>query len=100
MGLSSWCSGYGRMMPRQSLMSNPERILSTLDSHLTHTVSLIVYGRAAVALGFRDSPEAAKKTLDVDVIISAAQAEELRGDSSFWDAQEATNKSLQAEGLY
>lgn len=57
-------------------------------------------GRAAVALGFDNAPEAVKKTLDVDVVISASQAEELQRDSSFWGAQEATNAELKAQGFY
>jgi hypothetical protein len=30
-------------------MSNSERILQTLDRHLDHEISLVIYGRAALA---------------------------------------------------
>ncbi len=81
-------------------MTNAERILLTLDRHLNHSVRLVIYGRAALALGFEHPPEQVKHTLDVDGIISATQAVELRADANFWNAQEATNVELDKEGLY
>jgi hypothetical protein len=81
-------------------MSNPERILNSLDSGLDHEVSLVIYGRAAIALGFENAPEAVSKTLDVDGIIPLTQVDWFRSDSNFWDAQEATNRELEKEGLY
>ena len=35
---------------------NAERILQAVDSHLDHEVSLVIYGRAAIALGFANPP--------------------------------------------
>ena len=81
-------------------MNNPDRIVRVLDSHLDHPVSLIAYGRAAIALGFHNPPEAAARTLDVDAIIPVSQLEGFRTDARFWDAQEATNRELDKEGLY
>ncbi|MSU64119.1 MAG: hypothetical protein EXS31_17290 [Pedosphaera sp.] len=81
-------------------MINAERILQELDQHLDHTVKLVIYGRAAIALGFDGPPDSVKHSLDVDGIISVSQAPLLRGDSNFWDAQEATNAELDKEGLY
>jgi hypothetical protein len=81
-------------------VTNAERILSTLDSHLDHEVSLVIYGRAAVALGFANAPESVSKTLDVDGIIPLTQTAQFRSDGNFWDAQEATNRELEKEGLY
>lgn len=81
-------------------MNNPERILTTLDQGLDHPVQLVVYGRAAIALGFDNPPNAVKLTLDVDGIIPISQIEAFRADSNFWNAQEATNRELQKEGLY
>jgi hypothetical protein len=81
-------------------MNNPERILTVLDSRLDHEVPLVIYGRAAVALGFENAPEPAAKTLDVDAIIPASQLDRFRSDGKFWDAQEATNRELEKEGLY
>ncbi len=81
-------------------MINAERILLALDDHLDHEVSLVIYGRAAIALGFVNAPEAVSRTLDVDVIIPVSQVPRFREDNNFWDAQEATNRDLERDGLY
>jgi len=81
-------------------MDNPSRILHTLDSFLDHPVRLILYGRAAICLGFDSSPDEAARSLDVDAIIPAGELEPLSSDSGFWAAQEATNSTLETEGLY
>jgi len=81
-------------------MTNAERILRELDSHLDHEVRLVLYGRAAIALGFEESPEGAKHSLDVDVSITMSHVDVFRRDEHFWDAQEATNRNLKKEGLY
>ena len=81
-------------------MNNPERILTALDRHLDHEISLVLYGRAAISLGFDGVPEAAKRTLDVDVIIPVSRATAFQTDEKFWDAQEATNQELEKDGLY
>jgi hypothetical protein len=81
-------------------MINAERILRELDAHLDHEVSLVLYGRAAIALGFKDATDAVKHSLDVDAIIPMSKVEEFKTDSRFWDAQDATNKKLKKDGLY
>jgi len=81
-------------------MINAERILLALDSRLDHEVSLVIYGRAAVALGFEHPPEAVTRTLDVDAIIPVSQVTLFRNDANFWDAQDAANRELEKEGLY
>lgn len=81
-------------------MINAERIVRELDSHLDHEVRLVIYGRAAIALGFEDAPDAVKHSLDVDAIIPMSQAAGFQADLRFWDAQEATNHSLKRDGLY
>jgi hypothetical protein len=81
-------------------VTNAERILQTLDQRLDHEVPLVVYGRAAIALGFEEPPDAVKHTLDVDGIIPVDQVSIFRSDSNFWDAQEATNRELEKDGLY
>jgi hypothetical protein len=81
-------------------MTNAERILNAVDAGLNHEVPLVIYGRAAIALGFEDAPEAVSRTLDVDVIIPVTQLDSFREDSNFWDAQEAANRELDKEGLY
>lgn len=81
-------------------MINAERILLALDNYLDHEVPLVIYGRAAIALGFTNPPEAVDRSLDVDAIIPASQAARLQQDTNFWDAQEAANRDLEQDGLY
>jgi hypothetical protein len=81
-------------------MDNPSLILQTLDKHLDHEVRLVIYGRAALWLGFNGSPSEAARTQDVDAIISTVQEKELEADGRFWDAIEASNAELAARGLY
>ena len=81
-------------------MSNPARILQTLDQNLDHEIRLIVYGRSAIALGFRNPPDDTTRTLDVDAIIPLSEADVLRADEKFWAAQAATNRALEKDGLY
>ena len=85
---------------QEGSVTNAERILETLDNRLDHEVSLVVYGRAAIALGFENPPEAVTKTLDVDAVIPLSESARFRADLNFWDAQEGTNRELQKEGLY
>ena len=81
-------------------MTNAERILSALDSGLDHPVQLVIYGRAALALGFNDPPAATKFSLDVDAIIPLSMVDSMREDTGFWGAQENANRVLEPEGLY
>ena len=81
-------------------MVNAERILLALDRQLNHEVPFILYGRAAIALGFRNPPEDVTKSLDVDAIIPVSRTSIFRADTNFWDAQEAVNRELMKEGLY
>ena len=81
-------------------MDNPSLILQTVDRHLNHPVQLVLYGRAALWLGFDSAPPEAAKTQDVDAIISIAQSDELAADPQFWDAVEAANAELAGQGLY
>ena len=81
-------------------VTNAERILSTLDRRLDHEVSLVIYGRAAIALGFENPPESVTKTLDVDAVIPVSQIARFRADLAFWDAQEGTNRELEKDGLF
>jgi|688.fasta_scaffold26429_3 hypothetical protein len=81
-------------------MTNAERIVSTLDSLLDHEVSLVIYGRAAVALGFTSPPREVANSLDVDVILRDSHTAALDADDQFWDSQAAVNAKLDREGLY
>ncbi|MBI2926285.1 MAG: hypothetical protein HYY24_11340 [Verrucomicrobia bacterium] len=81
-------------------MDNASLILQTLDGHLNHPARLILYGRAAIQLGFTDPPRDVAASKDVDAIIPRGDLAELSADVGFWDAQEATNAELRPKGLY
>jgi hypothetical protein len=81
-------------------MDNASLILSTLDAHCTHPVRLVLYGRAALQLGFTAAPPEVAESKDVDAIIPLTDLEILSVDENFWDAQEATNNELRPKGLY
>ena len=81
-------------------MDNATRILQKLDEHLDHPVRLILYGRAALQLGFENPPPDVAASKDVDGIVPMADSDLLTADVGFWDAQEATNRELRPHGLY
>ena len=80
--------------------AQPERLLLALDEFLDHEISLIIYGRSAIWLGFENPPAAAATTQDVDAIIPTEQVQELANDLRFWDARDAVNERFKSEGLY
>src|SRR5437016_9176424 len=80
--------------------AHPERLLLALDEALDHEVSLIIYGRSAIWLGFDNPPPATATTQDVDAIIPNQQVQELAHDLRFWDARDAVNERFKSEGLY
>ncbi len=79
---------------------NPSEVILTLDAELDHAVSLVVYGRGALCLGFENPPPAYYATQDVDGIIPMAQLDELASDEPFWSAVDRTNQKLEPKGLY
>lgn len=79
---------------------NPTEVLLTLDRELDHEVSLVLFGRAALYLGFADAPEEFGTTQDVDGIIRLSQLPVLMEDHEFWEAQERANHILEPRGLY
>jgi hypothetical protein len=81
-------------------MDNASLILETLDRHMNHPVRLILYGRAALQLGFANPPPDVAESKDVDAIIPLADLDQLSADESFWEAQEKTNHELRPTGLY
>jgi len=81
-------------------LSNPERILRTLDSHLERETRIILFGRAALNLGFGKAGSRFGQTMDVDAILPSVEMRKIEADDQFWKAIELTNKSLLAEGLY
>jgi len=80
--------------------NNPVEILLTLDRELDHEVRLVLYGRAAICLGFDQSPPAFQTTQDVDAIISLSQLPSLTNDEQFWNSIDRTNEILSPKGLY
>src|ERR1041385_1699690 len=81
-------------------MDNASLILQTLDRHLSQPTRLILYGRAALQLGFTEPPSETAESKDVDAIIPVGDVDELSDNESFWGAQEATNRELRPKGLY
>ena len=79
---------------------NPTEVLLALDRELDHEVSLVLYGRAALYLGFSDAPAEFGTTQDVDGIIRLSQLSVLMEDHGFWEAQERANRFLEPMGLY
>jgi hypothetical protein len=81
-------------------MDNASLILLTLESHLDQATRLVLYGRAALQLGFSDPPREVAESKDVDAIIPLGDLDGLSTDERFWDAQEVTNRELRPKGLY
>ncbi|MFM7181435.1 MAG: DUF6036 family nucleotidyltransferase [Verrucomicrobiales bacterium] len=81
-------------------MNNPEVILSTLDGFLSSPRHLVLYGRAALALGYDEPEPAFQTTMDVDAIIPLAELAFLEADELLWDALDKTNSRLESSGLY
>ena len=81
-------------------MDNASIILTAFDRHLDHEARLIVYGRAAIQLGYDAPPPETARSLDVDGLIPEGEVEALVADEGFWDAQKATNEELRPLGLY
>jgi hypothetical protein len=81
-------------------MNNPERILHTLDRHLCQRTRIVLFGRAALALGYPAAPPEFGVTQDVDALLPAVEMTRIEADRQFWDALDAANKELEPTGLY
>jgi hypothetical protein len=81
-------------------MNNPLHILQTLDRHLTKPAEITIFGRAALALGFENSPAAFATTHDVDAILPLSWLAAEDQNLDFWEAQQKTNAELEPSGLY
>lgn len=86
-------TGYGAM-------NNPLHILQVLDRHLTGPAEITIFGRAALALGFPNSPAAFANTKDVDAILPFSWLAAEDENMDFWQAQQKTNAELAPSGLY
>lgn len=74
-------------------MTNAEKILTALDEELTSRIDLTLYGRAALHLGFPQSPKEHGLSHDVDAVFWVGQAEELNEKSNFWTNSSGKNLS-------
>lgn len=81
-------------------MNHPLVILRTLDSFLTRETRIVLYGRAALALGFAGAPAEFGVTRDVDAILPAAEMTAIEADEQFWQALDRANHELEPSGLY
>lgn len=81
-------------------MNHPEQIVRALDMNLVNPTRLILYGRAALALGFPDPLPSFHATMDVDAILPEVEMAAIEADESFWSAIEITNDQLRSSGLY
>ncbi len=81
-------------------MNHPLVILRTLDSFLTRETRIVLYGRAALALGFAGAPAEFGVTRDVDAILPAAEMTAIEADEQFWQALDRANRELEPSGLY
>jgi hypothetical protein len=81
-------------------VNNPLRILQTLDRHLAAPAEIILFGRAALALGYAPCPAVFAATQDVDVILPLAWLAAKDENLDFWEAQQRTSAELEPEGLY
>ena len=82
------------------MQPNPERLLLALDECLDHEVSLVLYGRGGIWMGFEGAPSGVAYTKDIDGIIRLNQLDALVADSGFWDAKDAVNARFENEKLY
>ncbi|MDW8310753.1 MAG: hypothetical protein RMK20_15380 [Verrucomicrobiales bacterium] len=71
-----------------------------MDRHLGRPTELTVFGRAALALGYANSPAEFAATLDVDAILPLAWLESEEASQDFWEAQQRTNADLEPTGLH
>jgi hypothetical protein len=85
---------------RRRFVSNPHLILATLDANLERPTRVILYGRAALALGFPGADAALAATMDVDAILPMVEMAAIKADTQFWHALERCNRELEPRGLY
>ena len=81
-------------------MSNPLRILKTLDQHLTLPAEITLFGRSALALGYAQAPANFHNTQDVDGILPLDWLRPPDQHEDFWQAVQRTNRELEPDGLY
>jgi hypothetical protein len=81
-------------------MSNPLRILTTLDRHLNSPTEITLFGRSALALGYHQVSAHYHSTQDVDGILPISWLQPPNTHEDFWQAVQRTNSELEPQGLY
>jgi len=71
-----------------------------LDRHLKSPAEITLFGRSALALGYRQAPAHLHNTQDVDAILPMAWLEPPDRQEDFWQAVQLTNAELEPDGLY
>ncbi len=64
-------------------MNNPKKILTTLDGFLHNEMRLILYGRAALVLGYTNTPLEYGATMDVDAILPRIEMPAIERNDDF-----------------
>jgi len=98
--IRGWPGYQMALASRTCRMSNPLRILRTLDQNLTLPAEITLFGRSALALGYPQSPDHFHNTQDVDGILPLAWLQPPDAHQDFWQAVERTNIELEPDGLY
>ncbi len=60
----------------------------------------MLFGRAALAVGYGEAGTKFGVTQDVDAILPGVEMAKIESDSQFWAAIDRTNKQLEPSGLY
>jgi hypothetical protein len=81
-------------------MTNAELLLKAVDDRLDEAVELTLYGRAALYLGFSNSPPEYAFSRDVDAVLWVGQAEALAEGGTFWTVIEDVNRLYADQELY
>lgn len=81
-------------------MSNPLRILKTVDRYLTLPAEITLFGRSALALGYSPAAAHFHNTKDVDGILPLSWLQPPDGHEDFWRAVQLANAELEPDGLY
>lgn len=74
--------------------------MQALDSYLERRTRVVLFGRAALTLGFGEKGAQFGATKDVDAILPNVEMSKFESDDQFWRAIESTNRSLESLGLY
>jgi hypothetical protein len=69
-------------------MDNASTILTTLDGYLHSPARLVLYGRAALQLGFDKAPPDVAESKDVDAIVPLGELDDFTSNEDFLERPE------------